>query len=552
MDRKDDPGYHRSYPSAMSSDINMKTTPMVSPTSMYASGAPQPPYSSFPSSANSAPSGNPAPSSAGYSPSDPRRPAEEENRDLSQSQSQSQSQSRPHPTPHQQQNPQKQSLPSIKEALGHDDPYTSAGPTSVPPQSQHPPSSHLSHAAPAPPPSSTLVSRPNPEAPLGPPNPFSAGSPSTPYAHHSTTVPHSSTQTDAQRSGRMSINSQDSRNQSLPSLTTGKSPSQSSRTGAGSLNSQNSTYEYGAPPPPGGNMSSPSSYYPSTGYSYQGSATYPAPGLENRPAYLGAPWKPSGPDAMHVDDGKGMFQRSNGSAAQPHSESVKRHLDSYDVESSLNEIIDGSARTLEFSRTYGDRAHHTQRTGPVLGSLPTLQEVEDMLQLQSRNADALSRIRNAVLTQNHALEEQRQRQQQQQQRHHYKDGGYPGDAPVFQDDFKSVGGFSGSDAKKRRGKAAPPGRCHSCNRAETPEWRRGPDGARTLCNACGLHYAKLTRKLGAKQASSLGSNLQPKRGSGVGVGDTTSPPRHLAAVQGPPPPPPAVQPATHHHHHQHM
>lgn len=49
--------------------------------------------------------------------------------------------------------------------------------------------------------------------------------------------------------------------------------------------------------------------------------------------------------------------------------------------------------------------------------------------------------------------------------------------------------------KMRRGRAAPPGRCHSCHRAETPEWRRGPDGARTLCNACGLHYAKLTRKM---------------------------------------------------------
>jgi hypothetical protein len=29
-------------------------------------------------------------------------------------------------------------------------------------------------------------------------------------------------------------------------------------------------------------------------------------------------------------------------------------------------------------------------------------------------------------------------------------------------------------------------RCHSCNTTDTPEWRRGPDGARTLCNACGL------------------------------------------------------------------
>lgn len=38
-------------------------------------------------------------------------------------------------------------------------------------------------------------------------------------------------------------------------------------------------------------------------------------------------------------------------------------------------------------------------------------------------------------------------------------------------------------------------RCHSCNTTETPEWRRGPDGARTLCNACGLRmilYSLLT------------------------------------------------------------
>ncbi|CAG8605786.1 150_t:CDS:2 [Cetraspora pellucida] len=45
----------------------------------------------------------------------------------------------------------------------------------------------------------------------------------------------------------------------------------------------------------------------------------------------------------------------------------------------------------------------------------------------------------------------------------------------------------------RRGpkRPAPPGRCHSCNIQETPEWRRGPDGARTLCNACGLPQTAL-------------------------------------------------------------
>ena len=43
-----------------------------------------------------------------------------------------------------------------------------------------------------------------------------------------------------------------------------------------------------------------------------------------------------------------------------------------------------------------------------------------------------------------------------------------------------------ADIERRSGRAAPLGRCHSCNRAQTPEWRRGPDGERTLCNACGL------------------------------------------------------------------
>ncbi|KAF7866801.1 hypothetical protein EAF04_005643 [Stromatinia cepivora] len=39
-----------------------------------------------------------------------------------------------------------------------------------------------------------------------------------------------------------------------------------------------------------------------------------------------------------------------------------------------------------------------------------------------------------------------------------------------------------------------PNRCRSCNIPETLEWRTQPDGTRTLCNECGLHYAKLTRE----------------------------------------------------------
>ena len=32
--------------------------------------------------------------------------------------------------------------------------------------------------------------------------------------------------------------------------------------------------------------------------------------------------------------------------------------------------------------------------------------------------------------------------------------------------------------------------CRLCKATETPEWRRGPDGPKTLCNACGLQYKK--------------------------------------------------------------
>ncbi|KAF8748444.1 zinc finger binding DNA consensus sequence [AT]GATA[AG] [Rhizoctonia solani] len=45
---------------------------------------------------------------------------------------------------------------------------------------------------------------------------------------------------------------------------------------------------------------------------------------------------------------------------------------------------------------------------------------------------------------------------------------------------------SGKVKYKKRSRATPPGQCHSCEISDTPEWRRGPDGQRTLCNACGL------------------------------------------------------------------
>jgi hypothetical protein len=163
----------------------------------------------------------------------------------------------------------------------------------------------------------------------------------------------------------------------------------------------------------------------------------------------------------------------------------------------------------DFSRRYGDRVHATARSGPTLATLPSIIEVEDMMAKSKLQLDSLTKIREVVVAQQVVYDQQAAEQQQRQ-----KIFAEPPPSNRIMDDEDSKGGFAGSDPKKRRGRAAPPGRCHSCNRAETPEWRRGPDGARTLCNACGLHYAKLTRKQNNANktgaAGPAGSSLRPK------------------------------------------
>ncbi|CAI2169356.1 7930_t:CDS:2 [Funneliformis geosporum] len=71
--------------------------------------------------------------------------------------------------------------------------------------------------------------------------------------------------------------------------------------------------------------------------------------------------------------------------------------------------------------------------------------------------------------------------------------------------------------RKRSKRAAPPGRCHSCNISETPEWRRGPDGARTLCNACGLPISSNMSM--SSSSSSLENNNNVSLMSTPGVPD---------------------------------
>eukprot|EP01088_Endostelium_zonatum_P021478 TRINITY_DN84_c2_g1_i2.p1 TRINITY_DN84_c2_g1~~TRINITY_DN84_c2_g1_i2.p1 ORF type:complete len:451 (-),score=222.29 TRINITY_DN84_c2_g1_i2:118-1470(-) len=57
--------------------------------------------------------------------------------------------------------------------------------------------------------------------------------------------------------------------------------------------------------------------------------------------------------------------------------------------------------------------------------------------------------------------------------------------------------------------------CYHCGVKETPEWRRGPAGPKTLCNACGLQYTKKLKEGKMKEKGGKGGGGM---GGGVGMG----------------------------------
>lgn len=72
---------------------------------------------------------------------------------------------------------------------------------------------------------------------------------------------------------------------------------------------------------------------------------------------------------------------------------------------------------------------------------------------------------------------------------------------------KSQGLSTKWDNDSNRGTIAKANRyCLECLTKSTPEWRSGPQGSATLCNACGLRYA---RKLKAGIVSSQSATVGP-------------------------------------------
>jgi hypothetical protein len=180
----------------------------------------------------------------------------------------------------------------------------------------------------------------------------------------------------------------------------------------------------------------------------------------------------------------------------------------------LLQIATGARTIFNFADGYHKIVgeHTTPRMIPE--RLPTEREMTEMLSNVEYMKQSLEQLRDQV--------QQNLRHEQMQGK---MKGPYEDEDVQMYDTAKPT--FGVTEVKKRRGvsfpvksssdfranrsqRAAPPGRCHSCNRIDTPEWRRGPDGARTLCNACGLHYAKLERKrlLEARSIRPKGSDEQ--------------------------------------------
>ncbi|KAH8117038.1 hypothetical protein DFH11DRAFT_1146438 [Phellopilus nigrolimitatus] len=70
--------------------------------------------------------------------------------------------------------------------------------------------------------------------------------------------------------------------------------------------------------------------------------------------------------------------------------------------------------------------------------------------------------------------------------------------------------------------------CVTCGRTDSPEWRKGPKGPKTLCNACGLRWAKRAKKADETSIPIYGQAQDSSRAQATGSGSGSS--RHGAPV----------------------
>lgn len=83
------------------------------------------------------------------------------------------------------------------------------------------------------------------------------------------------------------------------------------------------------------------------------------------------------------------------------------------------------------------------------------------------------------------------------------------------------------DKKPKKIKSADEYVCTDCGTLDSPEWRKGPNGPKTLCNACGLRWAKKEKKRTNSMSGLQGGGSTVLSGSasgGTGGGTLTSVP----------------------------
>lgn len=64
--------------------------------------------------------------------------------------------------------------------------------------------------------------------------------------------------------------------------------------------------------------------------------------------------------------------------------------------------------------------------------------------------------------------------------------------------------------------------CAECHAVESPEWRKGPKGPKTLCNACGLRWAKRSRKESQKNKAAAAAASASEGSSDAPSSSTSS------------------------------
>ncbi|KAH7120185.1 hypothetical protein B0J13DRAFT_649664 [Dactylonectria estremocensis] len=235
----------------------------------------------------------------------------------------------------------------------------------------------------------------------------------------------------------------------------------------------NGVHAHRHPPPPPARVA----YKP--GQQPPGQMRLPASPISPKHAVLPHASKPYNPWAPpHTE--KGVY-----APRARYDTTVNRHFEIWSYQEYLSQIGSCSHTVLSFSKAYSLIAQEQHGAHPIPDRLPTERDISDMLANIELIKRYLEQVRGLVQTssQNERAREAAKMKDLYEEAH---------DVPMYGDAMKPQYGMT--EVKTRWSHAVPLDKCHRCNRIDTPEWRRGPDGARTLCNACGLRYVKLKKK----------------------------------------------------------